>query len=216
MGQVSREQALEVMAKAGTGVDWSQLDSEMIKAVINDPISLGREQTRFLANRGRVQIAATGGIIPPQGGRVLVVTVPVNKSRPWKDAVITAGPNTGRDADIWKVGDQYPPVAGAAQGLRQIFLANFGKYTRSEGNLIWAKEQHLRPESPRAVFAVLEHCPWLNLAMDPMAVVSLIPCSFGGGRRVCDGWWYDSGREADLCWFESGWDDGYWFAFARE
>lgn len=215
MSQVSREQALEVMAKAGTGVDWASLDSETIKAIIKDPVSLGREQTRFLANQAKVQVVHTGGIVPPEGGRILVVTLPVDESRLWKDSVSAAGPNTGRDWNIWKLGDQYPSVVGATRGLQQITLANFGKYTRSEGDLIWAKEQHLVPASPRAVFAVGEYCPYLNLVMNPMAVVSLVTCSFGGEQFVCDVWFDGSRRAADRRWFVSEWRDIYWFAFGE-
>lgn len=216
MGQVSREQALEVMAKLGTKADWSRLDSDALqRSVVEDPNS-GREFTRFLANRGRVQIVTTGGIVAPQGGKILIVTVPVGESRLWEDAVSAAGPNTGRGCDIWKVGDQYLPMAGATPGLQQIFLANFGKFTRSEGNLIWAKDQHLVPASPRAVFAIGEHCSYLNLAMDPMTVVSLVPCSFGGGQCVCYGWRSGSARRASLSWFEGAWYADCWFAFVRE
>lgn len=216
MGQVSREQALEVMAKLGTKAGWSQLDSDMIqRAIVEDPNS-GREFTRFLANCGRVQVASTDGVVRPQDGKILIVTVPVNESRPWEDAISAAGPNTGRGWDIWKVGDQYPPIAGATRGLQQIFLANFGKFTRSEGNLIWAKEQHLRPASPRAVFAIGEHCPYLNLAMNPIAVVSLVPFSSRGKQHVPSVWWDGAERGASLDWFGSDWDDDDWFAFVRE
>ena len=103
MGQVSREQALEVMAKLGTKADWSRLESDVLqRSVIEDPDS-GHEFTRFLANRGCVRVVITDGIIAPQSGKILIVTVPVNESRPWGDAVNAAGPNTGRDGDIWKV-----------------------------------------------------------------------------------------------------------------
>lgn len=54
MSKISREQALEVMAKLGTNTDWSQLDSEVIQRIIKDPTGSGREFTRFLANGGRI------------------------------------------------------------------------------------------------------------------------------------------------------------------
>lgn len=216
MGMVSLKQSQEVQAKVGINCAWDEVAIEQAQEAVRDPIRLGREYTRFLQNGGRVEIVSTGGIIPPEGGKILIVAVPVNESRSWQDAVSGAGPNTGRDWDIWKVGDQYPPLAGAAPRLQQVFLVNFGKYTRSEGNLIWAKEQHLVPASPRAVFAIGEHCPYLNLAMDPMAVVSLAKCSFGGGEHACYVWWFGSERRAYLIWFDGGWNDHYWFAFVRE
>ena len=57
MGQVSREQSLELMAKLGTNTDWFQLVSEVIQRIIKDPTSSGREFTRFLANGGQVQVS---------------------------------------------------------------------------------------------------------------------------------------------------------------
>ena len=217
MNQVSREQSLEVMAKLGTNADWSQVNSEMAQRIINDPTGSGQEFTRFLANGGRVTIVSTDGIIAPKGGKIHIISVPVDESHVWNDAVGAAGPNTGRDWNIWKVGDQYPPAA-TAQGLQQVILINFGKYMQSEDVLAWGKEQHLRPASPRSVFAIGEHCPNLNrdLAMDYMAVVSLVACSFGGERRVPRVWWSRSERESRLSWFGNEWDGRCWFAFVRE
>lgn len=215
MGMVSLKQSQEVQAKVGTNCSWDEVAIDQAQEAVRDPIRLGREYTRFLQNGGRVEIVSTGGIVPPGGGQVLIVTVPVSESRDWKDAAGVAGPNTSRDSDIWKVGGQYPPVAGVKR-LQQIFLANFGKYSRSEGNLVWAKEQHLVPASPRAVFAIGEHCPYLNLVMDPMAVVSLAKCFFEGFEHACIVWWDGSEREASLGWFDGGWVGVDWFAFVRE
>lgn len=163
-------------------------------------------------------IPSTDGIILPPDGRIHVVSVPVNESREWSKAVKAAGPNTGSDRDIWKVGGEYPPNAGATEDLREVILVNFGENTRSEDNLAWGKAQNLRPATPRLVFAVGEHRPKLHreLDMDPMAVVSLVPCSFGGYRRVPLVWWYRSERITDLHWFDRDWGAIYWFAFVRE
>lgn len=157
-------------------------------------------------------------ITVPKGGRIHIVSVLVNESRPWKDAASAAGPNTGRDRDIWKVGDQYSPVVGATQGLQQVILVNFGKHMRSEDVLDWGKEQHLRPASPRSVLAISEHYPNLNrdLTVDNMTVISLVTCSFGGERRVPYVWWDESLRKSNLSWFDYEWREDYWFAFVRE
>ena len=218
MSRVSREQSLEVMAKLGTNTDWSQLDSEVIQQIIKDPTGSGREFTRFLANGGRVTIVSTDGITAPEGGKIHIVSVPVDESYAWKDAVRAAGPDTDRDWDVWKVGNQYPSVASAKSALRQVILVNFGKYIRSEDAIAWGKTQNLRPASPRSVFAISENYPNLNrdLAMDYMAVVSLVPCSFGGERQVPNVWWYGSKRESHLSWFVIGWSEHCWFAFVRE
>lgn len=212
---VSLRQSHEIVAKLQTKVDWSAIPIEVGQAIAEDP-DIGREFTKYLLNRGRVQVVHTGGIIPPEGGKIIILTVPVNESRPWKDAVKAAGPNTGHDWDIWKMGEQYPPVAGAVPRLEQIFLANFGKYTQSDENLIWAKEQHLVPVSPRGVLAIGKHCPYLNIAMDPMAVVSLQKCSFGGELNAAGVWFGGSERWAGRSWFDDEWSVSCWFALVRE
>ena len=156
------------------------------------------------------------GITAPKGGKIHIVSVPVDETRAWEDAISAADPNSGRDRDVWKVDSQYPPVA--TQGPQRVVLLNFGKYMRSETILAWGKTQNLRPASPRSVFAIGEHCPNLNrdLAMDYMAVVSIVSCSFDGGQHVPLVWWFRSERKADLGWFGGEWDEGCWFAFVRE
>jgi hypothetical protein len=164
-------------------------------------------------------IVTTDVVIPPEGGKIEILSVQANDSRSWEDAVSAAGPNTGRDWDIWRVGDFYPPMAGATEGLQEIILVNFGGggYMRSEEILAWAKSQRLIPGSPRKVFAVGESCPSLHwdLGTDVMSLVSLVPCSFEGRRRVPSVWWYGSLRQADLRWFAYGWYAYNWFAFIR-
>ena len=144
MNQVSREQALEAGAKLQTNIDWSQIDSRLLQEILKDPVALGREATRFLQNRGRVIGMLTDGIVPPRGGRIHIVSVPVDESRIWKEVVGTA-PNTDKDQDVWKVGDQYPPVAGATQTARQAVLVNFGKRIMSEDAIAWGASQKLKP-----------------------------------------------------------------------
>jgi hypothetical protein len=167
---------------------------------------------------GLVPVVITDAIIPPQRGKIHLLSIHANASRPWRDAVSAAGPNTGRHWEIWEVGDQYPPLVGATGGLQEIILVNFGRYIRSEECLLWAKSQRLVPDSPRKVFAVGEHCLELHrdLGIDPIAVVSLVPCSFEGRQRVPSVWWYGSLRQADLRWFAYGWYAYNWFAFVRE
>ena len=165
-----------------------------------------------------VTIVSTDGIIAPKGGKIHIVSALVDESRAWEDAVSAAGPNTDRDWDVWKVSDQYPPMVGATQDLQQVILVNFGKYMRSKDVLAWGKTQNLHPSSPRSVFAIGKRCPNLNrdLAIDYMAVVSLISCSFEGRRQVPSFWWFKSKRKAYLCWFDGGWYEYCWFAFVRE
>lgn len=219
MGVVSRDQALEAGAKIQTNINWEALDSQGLQETLRDPIALGQEATRFLANGGRVQIImTTDGIRVPEGGRIHMVAVPVNESRDWAESVRAAGPDTGRDWAIWRMGGEYPSKEGIS-GLRKVVLVHFGKgkNTRSEENIAWAKSQGLAPASPRTVFAVSEYSPNLNrdLGMD-LAVVSLEQCFFGGMPDCACVWFDGSERKAYDFWFEGDWGDDCWFAFVRE
>ncbi len=154
----------------------------------------------------------------PKGGRIHIVRVPVSPGREWQEAINAAGPNTGKDWSIRKVGDQCPPRKGKA-AEREIILVNFGKtIPDTQYALDWAKPFGLRPEPPRGVFAIGEHKPGLNkeLGMDYMAVVSPSECSFEGHRHVPCGWWDGSERSVNLRWFDFEFDGRYWFAFSRE
>lgn len=188
--------------------EWNGYPKEMLTTYL----------ASFLQNRGQMQVVTTSGIVAPEGGIVWLLTAPVNKSRTWDEAVRAAAPSTPKDHNVWKLTDQYPPLTGAVERLEQIYVVNFGKYVSSQDALAWGKEQYLVSASPRACFAIGEHFPKLHvyLGMNPMAVVSLWECSFGGGRYCCRVWFDGSGRGADLRWFGYDWLDArYWFAFVR-
>ena len=157
-------------------------------------------------------------VMAPEGGRIHILRVPVNPAREWQEAINAAGPNTPRNYDIRKVGNLHPPQSGEPKE-KEIILVNFGKtIPNSQFALDWANPYSLRPASPRECFAIGEHKPQLHreLDMNPMAVVSLEDCVFGGLWRVCCVWWGGSERVAGLSWFAYGWHGSYWFAFVRE
>ena len=130
-------------------------------------------------------------ISAPEGGRIHVVRVPVNQGREWQEAIDAAGPNTGKDWNIRKVSEHYPPQEGQVEE-REVILVNFGKTIQNgQYALNWATQFGLKPSDPRKVFAVGEHKLELHkeLDVDAMAVVSLVPCAFEGGQRVPFSWW---------------------------
>lgn len=195
------------------GLKEQGVSEEEIHALVTSKGKLPME--RIITEVSR-EIRRNPVILPPEGGRIHIVTVPVDESCPWDQAIRGAGPDTPESYAVWKVGHQYPPQA--LELPRQIIiLANFGKYTRDSA-LAWGTSQKLRPVSPRACFAVGEHVPNLHvdLGVEYMAVVSLVPCSFGGDQRFCGVWWDRSGRRARLSRFSSDWDCLCWFAFFRE
>jgi len=189
------------------------LEPNVVQGWIDDPSSLSRVLRNALAPEKN-----GGKIMPPPGGNIHIVSVLVDESRPWNEAVRAAGPNTPTDSDVWKVGDQYPVKAKALAKNQDVILVNFGKHVSSEHALKWGKEQKLVPAISRVCFAVGEQHSKLNdqLAMPYMAVVSLVTCSFGGTQRVTRVWFNETGRGAYLGWFGIDWNDYDWFAFVRE
>lgn len=219
MKMVNRKQSHQISGAFQTNVDWDAVPFDVGQSIIEDPIGFGREATRFIINGGRVTVVTTNGIIPPPGGMIQILSVPVDESRSWKDAVKAAGSNTIRDGDIWKVGDQYSSAAVARPTLKQIILSNFGKAVRSEEALAWGNEQKLKSTTPRACFAVSERYPALHhyFGTNPiMVVVTLMSCSFECGRLVPGVWLDDARRGAHLYGFDIGWPDHVWFAFDCE
>lgn len=157
-------------------------------------------------------------LVAPDGGRIHIVRVLVNPSRPWQNAVDSAGPNTPSNYDVRRVADKYPPQDGAVEE-KEIILVNFGRtIPDTQVAVDWVKQYKLRPASPRPVFAIGECKPQLHreLGLDSMAVVSPEECTFDGGRRVCHVWWGGADRDCYLDWYDDEWDADFWFAFVRE
>jgi hypothetical protein len=156
-------------------------------------------------------------IRPPKGARVHILEVEVKQDRKWQSAVNAAGPNTPDDYSVRKVGDQYAPV-GKGKVKEKLILLNF---PNGDGNwdkaIMWAEAKGLKRTHPREVFAIGEQHPKLHekLGQDPMYAVATTDCSFGGGRRACYVWWYDSERGANLVRVER-FDEAFdWFVFRK-
>jgi len=215
---VSIKQSHELMAKLGTKVDWAAVPSDAAQRVVEDE-EAGMKFCRFIENGGNMTCFMSLGIVAPKNGRVIIVTAVVDESRPWAEAVRAAGPDTGKDWDIWKVGDHYPAASGGTRRLTQVILANW-KDGVADGTvpLVWSKKQRLLPATPRTVFAIGEQYPDLHrlMGVDPMAVVSLLECTFNGESRIPNVWWNGAQRDADRGRVARGWDGDAWFAFVRE
>lgn len=157
-------------------------------------------------------------VVAPKGGRIHIVRVPVDPGRDWQEAINAAGPDTGGDWAIRKVGDQYPPETGEPRE-REIILVNFGQTIESlQPALDWAEPYGLSGEKPRGVFAIGEHKPNLRreLGQEVLVVVSPVQCSFEGGRPAPCAWSGASGRGAGLRWSDDRFGGLCWFAFPRE
>ena len=152
-------------------------------------------------------------LIPPinvpnnWGGRIHVVEVEVDESRLWSDAVMAAGPNTPSYYNVHKVADHYPPTGKGRHKVKMVLvsLEGGGDFAKA---VAWAEQYDLKRTTPRQVFAIGKNFPKLHqeLGMDPMYVVASKECTFEGDQRVCDVWWFGSGRKACLPWVGEGGD----------
>lgn len=157
-------------------------------------------------------------LIPPPGGRVHVLRVPVTSDRDWQEAITAAGPNTPADDNVRKVSDLYLPV-GTGMNDEEFILVNLGPSGGSWDRAIeWGKQFKLERTQPRQVFAIGEHQPTLHreLKVNPMYVVATTECSFEGFQQACYMWWNGAGREADLRWLGRFTSARGWFAFSRK
>ncbi|MBI1957417.1 MAG: hypothetical protein HYS44_03105 [Candidatus Niyogibacteria bacterium] len=214
---VSLPQSHQLMAALATNMGWSYLSSELLQRVIEKPRELGIEFTRFLLNEARFSVVVTDGIKPPKGGRVEILTVVVDESKPWEDAIRAAAPETTPDYSIWKQADRYPAYKDSIRKLMRVVLVNFGSGTHISDALKWGKNKSLHPVSPRTIFAIGKHYPMLYefFGMDQVAIIT---GSVETGRCI-DVWIERSRRAAHDGTLKEGerpWYDFYWFAFTRE
>ncbi len=157
-------------------------------------------------------------LVPPDGGRIHIVRVPVRLDREWQEAINAAGPDTPDNYNVRKVGDQYPP-RGNRVVEAEIVLMNFGP---NGGNwdkaIAWADQYRLKRTNPRYAFAIGEHKPELHreLEMDYMYAVATEECTFGGDRDACFVWWGRSERGCGLSRVGDYGGPSGWFAFLRE
>ncbi len=158
-------------------------------------------------------------IVPPTGGRIYNIRIPVILDRDWQEAITVAGPATGAEYNVRKVGNLHQPT-GAGRVWADMTLMNFGPSGAGslEKAIEWAKQYNLKLTTPRQVFAVGEYRPKLDaeLEMNPMYVLATTECLFGGDRQVCYVWFGGAKREAGLGWVGGVGDSSDWFAFVRE
>lgn len=156
-------------------------------------------------------------IIAPESGKTHIVSVQVDDSRAWGNAVRAAGPSIANDWEIWGVGNYYPPVENAKSSLKQVILVDFCKYMRIKDVLNWGKIHNLYPASPRSIFAIGEYYPNLNRDLDEKYtnIISLVPCRFGKGLRVPFIVLDELGCVTGLLYCSDGGFDAGWFAFVH-
>ncbi|MFH1170473.1 MAG: hypothetical protein V1704_02850 [Candidatus Vogelbacteria bacterium] len=205
MFQICKALVDEVLAQGGTDADLRRIQTDA---------TLRCKLANLIVKKEK---GVEAKLIPPPGGRLQIVRVPVDPQRDWQEAINVAGPNTPASYNVRKVGNLYLPTAGAIKDTDMI-LMNFGPNRGSwNETLAWGKANNLKLTVPRQVFAIGEHHPQLHkeLGMDPMYVVATTECTFGGSQQACDVWWGDAGREAGLYWVSDYGSASGWFAFVR-
>ena len=207
-GKLSSELLL-AMPTALHGVD----PKVALKAVKGQGEQFGRHIRKFFVPTD----GTTGELLRPTM-LVTIPQVPVNYDLDWNERINQAGPNTGTDWNVRKVGDLYLTERKGIV-LTDITLAGFGQKVESEQVLDFGLEWQLgRTMNPHEAFTLLAHRPNLHreLGHSAMAAVSLEHCSFQGARRVCYSWWDGDGRGCDLVWFGVTWSEDCCCGFVRE
>lgn len=159
-------------------------------------------------------------IVPPTGGRIYNVKIPVILDRDWQKAISVAS-NTPSGYNVRKVGSCYQPT-GIGRIWANITLVNFGPSLGSgssedgflEKAIEWARSYNLGLTSPRHVFAISEYRPKLDdeLEMNLRYLVATTECCFGY-RRVCVVCFNGAKRSADLPWIGDVGAHNDWFTF---
>ncbi|MEX2052338.1 MAG: hypothetical protein WD991_01405 [Candidatus Paceibacterota bacterium] len=156
-------------------------------------------------------------VVPPPGCRILTLKVPVRLDEPWDDAVNAAGPDTGADWNVRKVGDLYVPT-GKGVVEQEFVLLNYPAGDGSwEKAITWGDTMHLHRTAPRQVFAIGKAKPNFHteVGIDPTYVVETTGCAFDGDGQACFVWWDGSRREAYLNWQSLYGSSHVWFAFRK-
>lgn len=221
------------MPTHGTAFDLGQYNEVVVPVVRALPKALDgidpKSAIRSVSDRGEALEQHLRRFFDPSLGEpkvlrprfiVPIPQVPVNYDLDWNEAVSQAGPNTGADWDVRKVGHLYVAKRHGLV-LTDITLVNFGEDVESEQVLEFGREYwpwRVRVMDPRECFALGAYRPNLHqeLGLEAMAAVSLEKCDFRGEPRVPGVWWRGAGRGADLRWFVGGWRPHCWFGFVRE
>ena len=102
-----------------------------------------------------IDSATVAEVVPPEGGRIHVIRVPVRLNREWQEAINAAGPNTPDNYNVRNVGDQYPSQGDGTVREAEVILINFGPNGGSWDKAIaWANQYRLKRTNPRHVFAI--------------------------------------------------------------
>lgn len=115
-------------------------------------------------------------ILPPEpNGKIHHLTVTVDESRSWIDALKAHGGYQHPTWDVWSLGNLYPPQVGTVPLEKKLLLVNFGRNIDNEDVVRWWQDQKLHPASPRACMAIAEKHPFLHRDMGVTSIEVVAP-----------------------------------------
>ena len=98
----------------------------------------------------------------------------------------------------------------------KVEIKNFGKYMTSEAVIEELKKDGCVPANATELFHwIFENPEHLKGSYGGVVGLGSV-AAFEGHRRVPLEWWCESGRDANLYWFDREWSGYDWFAFVRE
>ncbi len=158
-------------------------------------------------------------ILPPPGGEIRILTVRVDDTRDWKEAINLGAPNTAYDQDIRLVASYYQP--GKSSGcMTEVACVNFGPRKVDEAEVVvWGHESHfLKPASSRTILSIGEQYPQLHREWNQECLFLAVQeyCNFDA-KIVCPYLIYtDKVRLAALGRLDVPCVKSCWFAFVRK
>lgn len=151
------------------------------------------------------------------GAHIKEISVAIDHSLPWKEAIMQAGPDTESDYDVLKVSNLYPAEQKVSETKELVFL-NFkngnGSYEKAAA---WGKENGLTPSTPQDIFEFAIKNPDLEIFFGKSRgyIVETTGCMFDGDAQACHVYWNDANRKAYLYW-QAYFGYAYaWFAFCK-
>jgi hypothetical protein len=166
-------------------------------------------------------------VFPPQGARIHVVSVQVEKQRPWKERILAGCPDTNPGEKILtgEVESQYHSC-NVREGEEHLVLIHFLDGYKGRGGayawrdaLLWAQSECLCKTTPQEVFCLVEQHPNLcrELNLHTICAVSTIPYADYKGQQNDNACYASIGdlRYADIIKVIETNGSSFWFVFRK-
>lgn len=144
-------------------------------------------------------------------GSHMALSLKVDTSRRWQEAVIGAGPDTHMDWPVVTAEADFPFDETATQD-RKIVLVNFGRAVMRVETLLEAmKGLGLNPVHPRTLWQIGEEIPGLDKTLQ-RGLLQIVTLMKSKKDQAAVLWWREEERGTHLRKFCGPYYDSYWFA----